>query len=425
MKRWEGSFEVCEIQGLYGPLQVLEGKVQQIWALQEMQRGDWRTVTGARLKVLRPGTWNRGRGPDFREALIEVEGKRIPGDVELHLYREDWWRHGHDRDAGYNRVVLHVVLFAGGMERPVVTAGGETLEEWVMGPWMREDLESVAGGEPGLFGELAPELRDWLQAEPVERVRERLSLAADRRWEEKEAMARCLLSNHGWEGGLHRMMLFHLGYPLNRRPFYEMAEAFGMEAWREGELLECLRSLWEGAVQWNSGRPANRPGRRLAEYLLLNREVPDWSERLRSFPVSLEKPFRDLAGVELRSAKTPAIRRAWKLKTWRKWLREEVFGGILNPSLVDRLWIDVVLPILTAGDRIERQGGALFWFHAQPGSFPDGYRFLLRDSGVVEGGEYPLCNGWIQGLIRMDDQLRLERIRSWSGGLSPASQPEA
>jgi len=125
------------------------------------------------------------------------------------------------------------------------------------------------------------------------------------------------------------------------------------------------------------------------------------------------------------SLKTAEIRRAWMVKAWRKRLREVVFGGTLNPSLADRLWIDVALPVLTAAGRLERQTGALLWFHAQPGSYPDGYRSLLRDAGVVERRDYPLCNGWIQGLFRIDDQLRLERIRSWSGGALRASQPEA
>ncbi|MFO7726446.1 MAG: DUF2851 family protein [Oceanipulchritudo sp.] len=425
MKARETSREVCEIQGLYGPLQVLEGKVQRVWALQEMQQGDWRTEGGARLKVLEAGIWNRGRGPDFQEAVVELDGRRISGDVEVHLYREDWWRHGHDLDRAYNRVVLHLVLFAGGMERPVLTAGGHRPAEWVMGPWMREDLESVVGGEPGLFGELAPELREWLQADQPEGIRERLRVAADRRWIDKESMARYLFSTHGWEGGLHRLMLFHLGYPFNRRPFYEMAEAFRMPAWRERALLERLRSQWEEAVHWTTGRPANRPERRLEAYLQLNHAVPDWSERLGRFRGNKGGPGAGSGPGEAFVMKTADIRKAWEIQASRKWLREEVFGGILNPSLVDRVWIDVCLPVLAASGRLDGQVGSLLWFHALPGSCPDGFRCLLREAGIVEGRDYPLCNGWIQGLYRIDEQLRLERIRSWAGRTSRGSQPEA
>jgi hypothetical protein len=36
--------------------------------------------------------------------------QRLAGDVEFHIYASDWWAHGHDSDARYNQVILHVVL---------------------------------------------------------------------------------------------------------------------------------------------------------------------------------------------------------------------------------------------------------------------------------------------------------------------------
>ena len=171
---------VAELQGLYGPLQILEGTVQKVWFLQELQAGEWRTRSGRRLAVRFAGRWNRGAGPDFRDAVIELDGEPRVGDVEVHLYREDWWRHGHDADAGYDRVVLHVVLFGGGMQRELRTAAGRMPEEWVMGPWMREDLEAVSGGEPGLFGELGPEGREWM-GPAAGRTRSRWPAACTRR----------------------------------------------------------------------------------------------------------------------------------------------------------------------------------------------------------------------------------------------------
>ena len=70
------------------------------------------TEEGARLRVLYPGTANHRAGPDFRGAVIATEsGERILGDVELHISAPDWYSHGHQDDAGYNGVVLHVVLW--------------------------------------------------------------------------------------------------------------------------------------------------------------------------------------------------------------------------------------------------------------------------------------------------------------------------
>ncbi len=406
---------VGELQGLYGPLQVLEGKVQQVWALQQLQAGAWRTRAGRRLRVRWPGRWNRGAGPDFRDAVMEIDGAARVGDVELHLYREDWWRHGHDADAAYDRVILHVVVFAGGMERPVRTRVGSEPEEWVLGPWLREDLEAVSGGEPGLFGELAPELREWLESDLPETLRERLRTGADRRWQDKEAMARCLLEWAGWEGALHRMMLFCLGYPHNRRPFFEMAEAFPLAAWRQPELLAQLKSRWEGAVRWGLGRPANRAEPRLCAYLALNGAVPDWPRRLRRVPPALGGLLARLRPLPCHAEATAILRRAAALPRWRAWLQRDVLGGRLNGSLADRLWVDALLPLLAADSLLEAPAALLLWFHAYPGQFPDAYRPLLKLADIQRDPARPFCNGWIQGLLWVEDQLRIERLRTALG----------
>ena len=406
---------VAEIQGLYGPLQVLEGRIQQIWALQQMQRGAWRTQSGRRVRIRQPGRWNRGAGPDFLEAVIELDGEVRVGAVELHLYREDWWRHGHHLDKAYNPVVLHVVLFSGGIEREIKTASGKTVEEWVLGPWLREDLESVAGGEPGLYGELAPELKEWLESDAPEEVRLRLKIGADRRWRDKESMARCLLNDQGWEQGLHLMTLFYLGYPFNRRAFYSMGQTHPPEDWQNPRIFEILSKTYVDSVRWNVGRPANRARRRLDAYVRLNRQVPDWFDRLRKplLPMgSVDGPDGSAGSGDL---STREIRRKWKFGEWKKWLQDEVYGGMLNECLADRLWIDVCLPMLVSAGSIPDGFGASHWFHARPGMFPDAYRDLVKLAGIQASNGYILCNGWLQGLMWVDDQLRLERIRNAIG----------
>lgn len=413
--------QVAEIQGLYGPLQLLAGKVQQVWALQQIQHGEWRTRSGARVKIRQSGHWNRGAGPDFLEAVIELDGEVRVGDVELHLYREDWWRHGHHLDPAYDSVVLHAVLFAGGLEREIRTAGGKPVEEWVLGPWLREDLESVVGGEPGLYGELAPELREWMEADQPEQVRQRLKIGADRRWQDKESMARCLLREQGWKQGLHLMTLFYLGYPFNRQAFYAMGEALGPEAWRQPGLLEAVKETWAEGVRWNAGRPANRAAKRLQAYVDVNHAAPDWFERLANPPLKL-LPQDGAAGQSaLGEWPTGEIRRAWQFGVWRRWLQREVFGAAFSASVVDRLWIDVFLPMLAADERLPPASAAALWFHARPGMFPDAYPGLLKVGGIHLHQGYPVCNGWLQGLVWVDDQLRLERIRT---SLGQASAPK-
>ncbi len=411
---------VGEIQGTYGPLLVLESRVQQMWALQHLHRGNWLTRGGSCLRVVFPGTWNHAAGPDFLEAVLEFEGKRLCGDVEIHLNREDWWRHGHDADPRYDGVILHIVLFAGGMDRPVLTRSGKAPAEWIMGPWIREDLESVCGGPPGLFGELVPELREWLETESPIDARLRLKIGADRRWQDKVSMATCLHNAHGWAGALHRMTLFYLGYPLNRKAFYRVAEAYPMATWASINPLQKIRAEFEGVIRWKSGRPANWAQRRLQQYRQMNQQAAGWTDALRTPP--LPAAAGALPGLEhVRDADTRSLRRLVDYHGLRKWLLTTVFRDCLSPSLGNRLWIDVFLPILVADGVLDPALGSMLWFHGHPAACPRSYREFLQVAGVGLGTGRTLSNGWIQGMLWMEDQFRLERVRSSLGaGPTPA-----
>lgn len=70
-----------------------------------------RTTDGSELRVLCSGTQNRHDGPDFLGAEIILAGRLLRGAVEVHTDADDWWRHGHDSNALYNEVVLHVALY--------------------------------------------------------------------------------------------------------------------------------------------------------------------------------------------------------------------------------------------------------------------------------------------------------------------------
>ncbi len=103
-----------------------EAAQQALWA-----GGSWPWLPlrdGGCLRVVFSGLWNRRAGPDFRGAvLLAPDGGRhggrhgdrhgdrqeahrvLRGDVELHCREAGWRRHGHDRDAAYQGVILHAV----------------------------------------------------------------------------------------------------------------------------------------------------------------------------------------------------------------------------------------------------------------------------------------------------------------------------
>ena len=91
---------------------VPEAHVHRLWLREAVPGAHFRTVQGARVRILSVGTSNRQDGPDFLNARIELDGKGMTGPVEIHVRERDWFVHGHDTDPRYGAVILHVVLYA-------------------------------------------------------------------------------------------------------------------------------------------------------------------------------------------------------------------------------------------------------------------------------------------------------------------------
>jgi hypothetical protein len=79
-----------------------------VWNFRLYARGPQLTTSEA-LLVEQPGIRNSDAGPDFLDALIRIDHTLWAGHVEIHMKSSDWLKHGHDTDAAYDNVVLHVV----------------------------------------------------------------------------------------------------------------------------------------------------------------------------------------------------------------------------------------------------------------------------------------------------------------------------
>ena len=86
-----------------------EKLLQYIWQFQYFNRSSLQTIEGESLEIINPGKINTGQGPDFTDALVKVNDTILAGSVELHIKTSQWNDHGHQHDANYRNVVLHVV----------------------------------------------------------------------------------------------------------------------------------------------------------------------------------------------------------------------------------------------------------------------------------------------------------------------------
>lgn len=83
--------------------------MQYVWQYRLWPLADMVTVDGERVDVVDVGMLNKDSGPDFFNAKIKIGNVMWSGNVEIHVRASDWKRHGHDQDAAYDSVVLHVV----------------------------------------------------------------------------------------------------------------------------------------------------------------------------------------------------------------------------------------------------------------------------------------------------------------------------
>lgn len=66
-------------------------------------------TNGENITIHNTGNHNHLAGPDFFNAQVNIDGQRWAGNIEIHLKSSDWYAHGHEKDANYNNVILHVV----------------------------------------------------------------------------------------------------------------------------------------------------------------------------------------------------------------------------------------------------------------------------------------------------------------------------
>ncbi len=204
---------------------ITEKQLAHLWQRRAARHRAFHTETGARVRVLYPGRPGVTAGPDFRNALLMVEGQGlVQGDVEVHLRQRDWQSHGHDRDPNYNGVVLHVALES--HPEPSRTDGGGSP------PLVNlTDLLTDAPAEDNNGDEVRSQLwqslaqHGYRRPERPEQMAALLNRAGDARFLSHSSRLGMLMSAQPPEQTLWESICDALGYRHNRHPFLMLATA--------------------------------------------------------------------------------------------------------------------------------------------------------------------------------------------------------
>ena len=192
----------------------------KMWPLAGLQTTDGRAV-----EVIDPGLHNRNAGPDFFNAKVRIGGTLWVGNVEIHDRASDWYQHGHDRDAHYNNVVLHVVGVA---DRDVQTAEGNWIPQLCLTvpPSVVANYEELLQTDqyPPCY-KIIPDLtrltvHAWMAALQTERL-EQKTIAIEQRARQ---------AGGSWEDAYFVTLARNYGFGINGDAFEEWARHISLQA---------------------------------------------------------------------------------------------------------------------------------------------------------------------------------------------------
>lgn len=195
----------------------MENLYQYAWQHKLWPYREARLVDGRSFELISPGILNRDSGPDFFNAKLKIGDEYWAGNVEIHTKASDWHRHGHDRDAAYDSVVLHAV---GADDARVRRRDGSEIPQLVLRlpEGIRFTYNQLTESSQGVrcsgsLSEIDPlVVTDWLESLAVERLQNKARRILEIR----------KFCGGDWEQTCFITLARALGFGLNSEPFEQL-----------------------------------------------------------------------------------------------------------------------------------------------------------------------------------------------------------
>ncbi len=195
-----------------------------LWENKALQTQPLTAIDGRQFRIIYRGERNLDAGPDFVNVTLEQDQQLLHGCIEVHVESGDWYLHGHQTDAVYNQVVLHLVLNHAGAPPETRREDGVVVPIVLVTPHLTEPLPTLlprfqkwqqflSANKPAC---LQPDMQpDWILA--------RLDRAGAARLTLKALAYRDLRLCNTWDQILYIGIMEALGYSKNQIPFRKLA----------------------------------------------------------------------------------------------------------------------------------------------------------------------------------------------------------
>jgi len=222
-----------------------EDFLHYVWKFQKFRKTGFSSTDGETLHIRNPGSHNQHAGPDFFNAQLELNRQLWAGNVEIHIKSSDWYAHGHEKDAAYDNVILHVVWEH---DAEVFRKDGTTIPTFVVKDFIVPETVSQ-------YQNLFSKQKKWINCENeladvddfiVDNWLERLYFE---RLERKEVLLHRELqaSQNHWEALLFRLLCKNFGLKVNGDSFFSIAQSIPFQVVRKcGSKSEDLEALLMG-----------------------------------------------------------------------------------------------------------------------------------------------------------------------------------
>ena len=300
--------------------------MQRRWAESRWPVPFLQSPAGGAVRVISPGVWNRGPGPDFRGAqILDSEGRARRGDVELHLRASAWLQHGHADDPAYRNLLLHIVEWDERPRRSNRPIDARIPPATPLPPATSTPLE-------------APPCAGIAQRAGAAAVEARLLQIARRRFQRKVAELRAIAVPPGPGCAEDRLALIAAARALGQPHNAAIVEGAARQALEQAEGWDAVQPLitpqdWRQGCRrgWRRGRGAlGAPeGLQLVLTTLLQRWTADGSSPRTAFERLASLPLREAIG-NLRISQQLGPARATQLladavypltDSWLEWSR--------------------------------------------------------------------------------------------------------